>query len=78
MPAFAVRLCGPDGHTRKSITSLGSAKAERIPRRRCVCPAHHREAHFGSKAGEIATALTALRARDAELSSLRRDQRSEF
>jgi hypothetical protein len=31
----------------------------------CVCPAHHREAHVGSKARELEAALKAIRAREA-------------
>jgi hypothetical protein len=60
------------------IVGLGEGGEDTPANVACVCPAHHREAHFGSKAGEIAAALTALRARDAELSSLRRDQRPEL
>jgi hypothetical protein len=60
------------------IVALGQGGEDTPANVACVCPAHHREAHVGSKAREIAAALTALRARDSELSSPHRDQRPEL
>jgi HNH endonuclease/EVE domain len=51
------------------IVPLGEGGEDTPANVACVCPAHHREAHVGSKAGEIATALAARRAREAEPTS---------
>jgi hypothetical protein len=48
------------------IVPLGEGGEDTPANVACLCPAHHREAHVGSKAGEIATALMALRAREAD------------
>ena len=48
------------------IVPLGEGGEDTPANVACVCPAHHREAHVGSKAGELAAALKAIRAREAE------------
>ena len=51
------------------INPLGEGGEDTPTNVACVCPAHHREAHVGSKATEIAVVLKALRAREAEATS---------
>jgi hypothetical protein len=48
------------------IVPLGEGGEDTPTNVACVCPAHHREAHVGSNAREIAAALKAIRAREAE------------
>jgi EVE domain/HNH endonuclease len=48
------------------IVPLGDGGEDTPANVACVCPAHHREAHVGSKAEEIAAALKAIRAREVE------------
>ncbi len=51
------------------IVPLGEGGEDTPANVACVCPSHHREAHVGANAGEIATALKALRAGEAEQTS---------
>jgi predicted HNH restriction endonuclease len=44
------------------IVPLGEGGDDTPDNVACVCPSHHREAHVGSRAEEIGTALKALRA----------------
>jgi hypothetical protein len=63
-----VFLCA-DGRTYSEvhhIDPLGEGGEDTPDNVACICPAHHREAHVGENAAEIATALKVLRAREAE------------
>jgi hypothetical protein len=68
IPQCQVRLfVGRDGarfvevHHIRSLASGGDDTPENVA---CLCPLHHREAHFGRAAADIATALYAVRAAD--------------
>lgn len=52
-------------HEVHHIVPLGEGGNDTIANMACVCPSHHREAHFGSQRFSIAEALTKVRMGDA-------------
>jgi hypothetical protein len=48
------------------IEPLAEGGVDSVSNVACICPAHHREAHHGKRAGEIRIALTGLRSPNAD------------